>query len=153
MTTLDTTIPATPPAAAPSTRRREPVHGAHIGTGRRKTAVARIRLRPGSGKVVVNDRPFDAYFTQLKDQAIVLAPLVATSATGQYDVYARVHGGGMTGQAGAIRMGLARALVNVKVEYEPSLRDGGHLTRDAREVERKKYGRRKARRRFQFSKR
>ncbi len=123
------------------------------GTGRRKTAVARVRLRPGNGKFEVNKKPVEAYFTEDKDRNDVAAPLKATETMGKVDVFVNVKGGGITGQAGAIMLGLARALKLANSEYDDALRAGGYLTRDAREVERKKYGRSGARRSFQFSKR
>jgi small subunit ribosomal protein S9 len=123
------------------------------GTGRRKTAVARVRIRPGTGQIVVNGRPFETYFPIDQERETVRAPLVATTATDKYDVWARIEGGGTTGQAGAMRLGIARALRTLEPGFEEPLRDGGFLTRDSRMVERKKYGQRKARRRFQFSKR
>jgi small subunit ribosomal protein S9 len=124
-----------------------------LGTGRRKSSVARVRLTPGSGKIVVNKRSVEEYFTELQDRVDVMAPLDVTGVRNQWDVSIRVSGGGHTGQAGAVRLGLARALVKAYEQFEPTLRDAGYLTRDARRVERKKYGQRKARRRFQFSKR
>ena len=123
------------------------------GTGRRKTAVARVRIRPGNGAMMVNGRPFENYFTIERHRADINAPLEATGATGRSDVFANINGGGPTGQAGAMRLGIARALRTVEPALEEALRDGGYLTRDSRMVERKKYGQRKARRRFQFSKR
>jgi len=123
------------------------------GTGRRKKSVARVRIRPGDGKILVNDRELDAYFVRVQDRKDVCAPLVATDSMGRYDVFIKLHGGGMTGQAGAAMLGVARALIGADPETFPRLRDGGYLTRDSRIVERKKYGKRKARRSFQFSKR
>ena len=123
------------------------------GTGRRKTSVARVRVRAGSGVIHVNGRPLDDYFPVLERRQAVLAPLEATSSTSRYDVFARIAGGGPTGQAGALRLGIARALQKVEPALEELLREGGYLTRDSRMVERKKYGQRKARRRYQFSKR
>jgi small subunit ribosomal protein S9 len=127
--------------------------GIHWGTGRRKSAVARVRILPGEGKVTVNKHEVPAYFKSLRDQNDVVAPLELTGVGRQWDVFVTVRGGGTTGQAGAVRLGLARALAKAYEQYEPKLRDAGYLTRDARRVERKKYGHRKARRRFQFSKR
>jgi len=123
------------------------------GTGRRKTAVARVRLRAGSGKFEINRRPLESYFTEDKDRNDCVAPLKATETLGKVDVFVNVQGGGITGQAGAIVLGVARALKRANTQYDGLLRDGGYLTRDAREVERKKYGRAGARRSFQFSKR
>ncbi|GMU24907.1 MAG: 30S ribosomal protein S9 [Phycisphaerae bacterium] len=123
------------------------------GTGRRKTAVARVRIKPGSGKFEVNNRPLDKFFSEDKDRMDAVAPLKATGVLGKVDIFANVSGGGITGQAGAVVLGVARALKIANKEYEPALRAGGFLTRDSRMKERKKYGRRGARRSFQFSKR
>jgi small subunit ribosomal protein S9 len=122
-------------------------------TGRRKTAVARVRLKGGSGKIVVNERGFEEYFTTLSERRRVLAPLALVNAEKSFDVFINTHGGGPDGQSGAISMGLARALVKSNPDHERPLRDAKFLTRDSREKERKKYGRRGARRSFQFSKR
>ncbi len=123
------------------------------GTGRRKTAVARVRLLPGSGSIVINKKPIDAYFGLETLKLIVRQPLVLTNTVGNYDVVATVHGGGVSGQAGAIRHGIARALTLQDAESRPVLKKAGLLTRDPRMVERKKYGLKKARRAPQFSKR
>lgn len=123
------------------------------GLGRRKTAVARVRIQPGAGGFVVNGRPMQEFFPVLEHQMRALAPLKATQTEQQYDVFCRVDGGGVLGQADAVRLGLARALKLVNPAADGVLRDGGHLTRDSRMKERKKYGRRGARRGFQFSKR
>ena len=123
------------------------------GTGRRKTAIARVRIRPGSGKLLVNNKELDNFFPRLQDRQGVMAPLKAAEATGKYDVFIKVHGGGITGQAGAAMLGLARALIVADPDTFGALRDGGLLTRDGRMVERKKYGKKKARKSFQFSKR
>jgi small subunit ribosomal protein S9 len=123
------------------------------GTGRRKKAVARVRLCAGGGKVEVNGQGFEAYFPTAQMRSHVLGPLRATESAQKYDVYANVTGGGPLGQAGAIRLGIARALKTLDGTAEPTLRGGGFLTRDARMKERKKYGQRGARRKFQFSKR
>ncbi|MBI4580603.1 MAG: 30S ribosomal protein S9 [Planctomycetes bacterium] len=123
------------------------------GTGRRKTAVARVRLRAGGGKFEVNERPLETYFTEDRDRNDCTAPLKATETLGKVDVFVNVSGGGITGQAGAIVLGVARALKKANPQYDGALRAGGYLTRDARQVERKKYGRAGARRSFQFSKR
>jgi small subunit ribosomal protein S9 len=125
----------------------------HWGTGRRKTAVARVRIKPGTGAIVVNGRPFETYFPIEQQRLNAQAPLVATSTVGKYDIWARLNGGGPIGQSGAMRLGVARALKVAEPALEEALRGGGFLTRDSRMVERKKYGQRKARRRFQFSKR
>jgi small subunit ribosomal protein S9 len=123
------------------------------GTGRRKTAVARVRIREGTGRFLVNDLEFDAYFPLEIQRFDVRAPLNATEMAGRVDVFVNVQGSGKHSQAGAVVMGLARALKEFRSDLEPALRDGGYLTRDARKVERKKYGHKKARKSFQFSKR
>ena len=123
------------------------------GTGRRKTSVARVWIRPGTGRVVVNRRAFEDYFPRETLRMIIAQPLHVTNTAGQFDVIATVTGGGPTGQAGAVRLGIARALVTVSEEHKTTLRAAGMVTRDPRMVERKKYGQRKARKRFQFSKR
>ena len=127
--------------------------GYYWGTGRRKRAIARVRLKPGSGKYAINGREIDGYFKLDKERQVIVAPLSATDTRNRFDVFVNVHGGGTTGQAEAIVLGVARALIEASKEYDPILRDGRYLTRDARKVERKKYGRRGARRSFQFSKR
>ncbi len=121
--------------------------------GRRKTSVARVLLRPGQGAWTVNGRPLDDYFPRPTHQIRLAEPLKAAGLEGQFDVFVRVRGGGLTGQCDAIRLGLARALVSHDEEARPQLRERGMLTRDPRQVERKKPGRPKARKRFQFSKR
>lgn len=123
------------------------------GTGRRKSSVARVYLVPGSGKVTINKKDMDEYFGLETLKIIVRQPLEATNTTDKYDVLVNVHGGGFTGQAGAIRHGIARALLTVDEEYRPTLKKAGFLTRDPRMKERKKYGLKKARRAPQFSKR
>ena len=124
------------------------------GTGRRKKAIARVRLIPGgNGTIVINDRAFEDYFPQGTLQYIVKQPLVAVEAEGKYDVIVNVIGGGYTGQAGAIRLGVARALLEAEENSRPVLKANGFLTRDPRAKERKKYGLKKARRAPQFSKR
>ena len=129
-------------------------HGGYIwGTGRRKSAVARVRVRPGDGKFLVNKREVDDYFTEDKDRQLVRAVLEAVGQLGKMDILANVFGGGHTGQAGAVALGIGRALKVTDSSNEQALRDGGFLTRDPRMKERKKYGQRGARRRFQFSKR
>lgn len=122
-------------------------------TGKRKTAVARIRLIPGSGTVTVNDRTLEDYFPRDTSRMRILEPLEVTETKTQYDVLARVEGGGVAAQADAIRHGISRALIAAVETLRPALRKGGMLTRDPREVERKKYGRHKARKRPQYSKR
>ena len=123
------------------------------GLGRRKTAVARVRIASGEGKILINKRAMEDYFTEDEDRKAVRAPLEATETQDRFDVWANVQGGGSTGQAGAVLLGIARALVEAEPELEASLRAGGYLTRDPRMVERKKYGQSGARKRFQFSKR
>jgi len=124
-----------------------------INVGRRKNAIARVYLTPGSGKVIVNGREFENYFPDGFDRQTVLSPLVSVEMTDRFDVHANVNGGGHAGQAGAVRHGIARALVEIDETLKSALRRGGHMTRDPRMVERKKYGQKKARKRFQFSKR
>ena len=123
------------------------------GTGRRKTSIARVRIRPGSGKFLIDKREVDKYFFDHRGRMDVISPLKATNTVGKYDIFVNVSGGGQTGQAGAIVMGVARALLKADPALEPILRDGRFLTRDSRKVERKKPGRPGARKRFQFSKR
>jgi small subunit ribosomal protein S9 len=141
------------PAASATFPEPDPKKHYFWGTGRRKTAIARVRLRPGTGKFVVNERPIETYFTEDRDRNDCVAPLKATETLDKVDVFANVLGGGITGQAGAIVLGVARALKKANSQYDVALRNGGYLTRDAREVERKKYGKSGARRSFQFSKR
>ena len=123
------------------------------GTGRRKKSIARVYLTPGTGKITVNKRDIDDYFGLDTLKVIVRQPLVATETDGKYDILVNVKGGGYTGQAGAIRHGIARALLEVDAEYRPILKTAGYLTRDPRMKERKKYGLKAARRAPQFSKR
>jgi small subunit ribosomal protein S9 len=151
--TLDIGSQAQPTSEPSVVRGKVDDFGTAIGTGRRKTAVARVRVREGNGQFVVNDRPMEEYFPFIRDRRAVLAPLDATGMTGQVDVWVRVSGGGPTGQSGAVVLGIARALQAKDAGLHHSLSEGGYLTRDGRMVERKKYGRRKARRSFQFSKR
>lgn len=154
---------ATEPAGAtrrPADRREEQRDwsqatpgGYHWGTGRRKTAVARVRIRPGAGEFKINARDADVHFAREVDRQTIRAPLKAAELLGKLDVFVNISGGGTSGQAGAIALGIARAINHYDPQYEHTLRDGGYLTRDSRRVERKKYGQRGARRRFQFSKR
>lgn len=123
------------------------------GTGRRKASVARVRIRPGEGKFLINKREINHYFTSDKDRNSVRVPLMVTDTAQSMDVFVSVHGGGTTGQAGAVLLGLARALANHDPSLYPKLKENQLMTRDPRRVERKKYGQRGARRRFQFSKR
>ncbi len=125
----------------------------YYGTGRRKTAVARVYLRPGSGKIVVNHRDFDEFFPNRVLKMVIRQPLLVTETADKFDILVNVVGGGTSGQAGAIRHGISRALLEFNSELRPKLKSVGFLTRDARKVERKKPGQPKARKRFQFSKR
>jgi small subunit ribosomal protein S9 len=140
------------PTLRPGSKSKEK-YGYWWGTGRRKTSVARVRIRPGDGKLLVNKRELGEYFPREQDRKAVLAPLKAVRGEKSFDVFINVKGGGITGQAGASLLGIARALRSYDENYVQTLRDGGHLTRDPRMVERKKPGQRGARRRFQFSKR
>ncbi len=124
-----------------------------LATGRRKTAVARVVLTPGTGAITVNGRTLEDYFPIEAHRKDILLPLELTNTVGQFDIRATVTGGGISGQAGALRLGIARALVQLDEEFRKILRPAGLLTRDPRMVERKKYGQKKARKRFQFSKR
>jgi small subunit ribosomal protein S9 len=125
----------------------------NYGTGRRKSSVARVFIKAGSGKIVVNDKPVDEYFSRETGRMIVRQPLVLTDNVGKYDIMVNVAGGGESGQAGAVRHGITRALIDLDAGMKPVLKQAGLVTRDAREVERKKVGFHKARRRKQFSKR
>ena len=140
-------------AAAPVHVQKLDKQGRAYATGKRKNAVARVWIKPGSGKIVVNTRPVEVFFARPVLRMLIQQPLVASQRNGQFDVVCQVSGGGLSGQAGAVRHGISKALTY----YEPGLRSvlkkGGFLTRDSRVVERKKYGRAKARRSFQFSKR
>ena len=132
---------------------QDKISGDFLGTGRRKTSVARVRVREGSGKILINKRELNEYFYTDKHRNDVLAPLKETGSTERVDVIIRVHGGGITGQAGACKLGIARALKNFDPELEPALRENDLLTRDSRMSERKKPGLHKARKGTQFSKR
>jgi small subunit ribosomal protein S9 len=123
------------------------------GTGRRKTSTARVRIKPGTGKFLVNGKEFDQFFCTEDTRRAALQPLVVTETRDNFDIWANVAGGGITGQAGAVSLGIARALRRDNENFDGTLRDNGLLTRDSRKVERKKYGRHKARRSTQFSKR
>ena len=125
----------------------------HIAVGRRKTSVARVILKPGSGAITVNRKKFENFFPLETIRNEVMLPLIATESMGKYDVSVSVKGGGMMGQAGAMKLGISRALVQISEELRAQLRVHGLMTRDPRMVERKKYGQKKARKRFQFSKR
>lgn len=125
----------------------------YIATGRRKTSIARVRLRPGQGRILINDRNIEEYLTVPTQRAHAVQPLTDTETAGKFDVSVKVEGGGIAGQAGAIRHGIARALLKASPDLKPILRQKGLLTRDSRMKERKKYGQPGARKRFQFSKR
>ncbi len=125
----------------------------HYATGKRKNAIARVWLKPGTGSILVNDRPFDAYFGRQTSRMVILQPFELTQTVGRFDVMATVRGGGLSGQAGAIKHGLSKALLNVDPAFRSVLKSAGFLTRDSRVKERKKYGKRGARASFQFSKR
>lgn len=146
---IEPVVGAAPSAVAP----RPAANGWWWGTGRRKASVARVRVRAGSGKVIVNKKPYDEFFRLERDQMDIMAVMKKTKTAESVDVHVSVLGGGTTGQAGAIVLGLARALNRFDPTLEPILRDCNFLTRDPRRVERKKYGLAGARRRFQFSKR
>ncbi len=133
--------------------KKDKINGDALGTGRRKSSVARVRVRSGSGKVLINRKPLEEYFVNDQDRRAVSDTLASVEHGGQVDVLVRVSGGGTTGQAGAVRMGLARALVSYNEQLHDPLREGGFLTRDSRMKERKKPGLRGARRASQFSKR
>ena len=136
-----------------SSQANKPKSGYWWGTGRRKCSVARVRIKPGKGKLLVNKKSLKDYFDREQDRKAVLAPLAAVDAEKSFDVFINVKGGGTTGQAGASLLGIARALKKYDENYLQALRDGGHLTRDPRMVERKKPGQKGARKKFQFSKR
>ena len=129
------------------------VNQSNYGTGRRKASVARVYIKPGSGNIVVNKKPLDQFFSRETGRMLVRQPLEVTELLSTFDINVNVAGGGETGQAGAVRHGIARALVDYDASLKPALRQAGFITRDAREVERKKVGLKKARRRPQFSKR
>jgi len=139
--------------AAPVHVQKLDAHGRAYATGKRKNAIARVWVKPGSGKITVNGKEFAAYFARPVLQMILQQPVVAANRVGQYDIVATVVGGGLSGQAGAVRHGISKALTYFEPELRGVLKKGGFLTRDSRVVERKKYGRAKARRSFQFSKR
>jgi small subunit ribosomal protein S9 len=143
----------TAPDAGRRAAARPVVTGKAIGTGRRKEAIARVRIAPGTGQWLVNDRPLEKFFPNKVHQQLISEPLVTLGAEGQFDIVARVSGGGVTGQAGALRLGIARALTVVDPENRSTLKRAGFLTRDARIKERKKYGLKKARKAPQYSKR
>jgi len=144
---------ASPEATKKASVTGKPRGGYYWGTGRRKTSVARVRIKPGDGKLEVNKHSLKDYFCREQDREVVMGPLRLVKAERLFDVFVNVKGGGTSGQSGAVSLGIARALRDYSDGYVQVLRDGGHLTRDSRMVERKKYGRRKARRSYQFSKR
>jgi small subunit ribosomal protein S9 len=144
---------ATAAPAAPERVQKLDAQGRAYATGKRKNAVARVWLKRGTGRVVVNDKDFLEYFARPVLQMIVRQPVIAANRASEYDVHATVTGGGLSGQAGALRHGVSIALTRFEPELRAILKKGGFLTRDSRVVERKKYGKRKARRSFQFSKR
>lgn len=139
--------------AAPVHVQKLDKQGRAYATGKRKNAIARVWVKPGSGKITVNDKEFVAYFARPVLQMILKQPIVASNRDGQFDIVATVIGGGLSGQAGAVRHGISKALTYYEPGLRPVLKKGGFLTRDSRVVERKKYGKAKARRSFQFSKR
>ena len=149
-TKTDTAAADTADAAA---GKKQDKGGYWWGTGRRKSSVARVRIRPGEGKMLINKKEIADYFKRERDRQAVLSPLKAVDAEKSFDIFINVKGGGTTGQSGASLLGIARALKNYDESYIQSLRDGGYLTRDSRMVERKKYGQSGARKKFQFSKR
>ncbi len=144
---------ATPQPDAPVHTQKLDKLGRAYATGKRKDAVARVWIKPGSGRIEVNGKPYEAYFARPVLRMILQQPLGVTQRVGQYDLLVNVAGGGLSGQAGAVRHGLSKALTYFEPELRPVLKKEGFLTRDARVVERKKYGKKKARRSFQFSKR
>ena len=125
----------------------------YMATGRRKSSVARVRIMTGEGKILVNKRPFEAYFPRESNRLIIMQPLETASMVSKLDIFANCNGGGLSGQAGAVKLGIARALIKMDASLRAALKKAGFLTRDSRERERKKYGRKRARRRFQFTKR
>ena len=125
----------------------------YYATGKRKNAIARVWLRPGTGRMVVNDRPVDDYFGRQTSRMIIMQPFELTQTVGRFDTFATVHGGGLSGQAGALKHGISRALLEIDLTHRSVLKSAGFLTRDSRAKERKKYGKRGARASFQFSKR
>ena len=140
-------------ATAPVHVQKLDAHGRAYATGKRKDAIARVWVKPGSGKITVNDKTYEEYFARPVLQMVLRQPIVAANRDGQYDIIATVKGGGLSGQAGAVRHGISKALTHYEPELRGVLKKGGFLTRDSRVVERKKYGKAKARRSFQFSKR
>ena len=144
---------AAPAASAPVHVKKVDAQGRSYATGKRKDAVARVWVKPGSGKITVNGKSFEAYFARPVLQMILQQPIVASNRNGQFDIIATVVGGGLSGQAGAVKHGIAQALTRFEPALRGTVKAAGFLTRDSRAVERKKYGKAKARRSFQFSKR
>jgi small subunit ribosomal protein S9 len=144
--------PSVQPDAPVYTQKLDP-QGRAYATGKRKDAVARVWIKPGGGRIVINERPVEQYFARPVLRMVLAQPLHVANRVDQYDIVVTVAGGGLSGQAGAVRHGLAKALTNFEPDLRPALKKEGFLTRDPRVVERKKYGRKKARRSFQFSKR
>ncbi|MFK5978843.1 MAG: 30S ribosomal protein S9 [Rhizobiaceae bacterium] len=142
-----------PENAAPVYEQKIDAQGRAYATGKRKDAIARVWIKPGTGKIIVNKKTRDEYFARPVLQMVIDQPIIAAAREDQYDVVATVSGGGLSGQAGALRHGISKALTYYEPELRPVLKKGGFLTRDSRVVERKKYGRKKARKSFQFSKR
>ncbi|MEL6872123.1 MAG: 30S ribosomal protein S9 [Pseudomonadota bacterium] len=144
---------ATTTSDAPVYEQKLDAHGRAYATGKRKDAVARVWLKPGNGRITINNREYDKYFARPVLQLLLRQPLQTVERVDQYDIMATVRGGGLSGQAGAVRHGISKALTHYEPELRSPLKKGGFLTRDSRVVERKKYGKAKARRSFQFSKR
>jgi small subunit ribosomal protein S9 len=155
MQSLDQLAALKPPPAPETPRYVQKLdkQGRGYATGKRKDAVARVWVKPGAGKIVINTRELEIYFSRPVLRMLIQQPLVATNRSGQYDITCTVSGGGLSGQAGAVRHGVSKALMNFEPDLRSTLKRGGFLTRDPRVVERKKYGKAKARRSFQFSKR
>ena len=124
-----------------------------MATGRRKNSIARVRIAPGEGKIVINGRPFEAYFPRESNRLVIMQPLETANMVAKLNVFGNCNGGGLSGQAGAMKLGIARAIIKMDASLRGVLKKAGFLTRDSRERERKKYGRKRARRRFQFTKR
>jgi small subunit ribosomal protein S9 len=140
-------------AAAPKREAKRDKQGRSYATGKRKNAVARVWVKPGKGKIVINEREIEKYFTRPVLRMLINQPFMVTNRANEFDVVCTVSGGGLSGQAGAVRHGISKALTYYEPDLRPALKAGGFLTRDPRVVERKKYGKKKARRSFQFSKR
>jgi small subunit ribosomal protein S9 len=152
MSSLQDLAAATPGAAPVRVQKLDP-QGRAYATGKRKNAVARVWIKPGSGRILVNEKDYAEYFARPVLQMVVRQPIIAANRASQFDIVAAVSGGGLSGQAGALRHGISKALTDYEPDLRGVLKKGGFLTRDSRVVERKKYGKAKARRSFQFSKR